>query len=572
MDFGLAKQTTSEDGVTAVKISLGTPEYMAPEQWEDTKTVDHRSDIWSFGVILYRWIAKRLPYIEPSSAKMMYACLTKPIIPPSVVCQDMNAIGKLLEPICLRCLAKEKEARYFNAQEIADEFASILHEYTTQQNVHTRRIIKQNSIAPVEKGKPKAPNAQSIGKQTEAVSELNVVIQNDLLQEAVKKSTETVKIRPTTHDAKSAQAVTFLDDVIPPPIAATPKKKPLKTEKKNPLQPMVILATIALAVVIAAYLFHMPPSMQRLKIMMESGTPVQKMEALKYLEQALLDPQVIEILIIGLNGDYAVRQQSSHLLQKIGSPSVPSLINTLENAFNEYTIDARIEAITLLHGIGDATPEVEKSLYDTIIKTQTPTALRQAAIHTLVYLYPRHQQDFHKVNDVWYRTSELEEMEYVEWNKQWQPIKQLLKPAESKWQEAEEIRLKCESASKDLLQELAFSEANHEIHVTHLINLLELSMETYKQAVQHLAQWAHLQTHFRFKKRLEQQEKAICESIVSFSRQITTLCAQLRSQKHAKSGNRVAAKLNLCLDQAIAWPWCSSSCVEILQKEKAKQK
>lgn len=152
MDFGLAKQTTLQEGITAPQISLGTPEYMAPEQWQDTSTVDQRSDIWSFGVILYRLLANRLPFYDPSPAKIMYACLVKTVPPPHTIVSDLPGLALRLEPICLCCLTKEKEQRYQTTQEIVHDLEAVSQEFTQSNNFTPTNISATSNRIKIGRG------------------------------------------------------------------------------------------------------------------------------------------------------------------------------------------------------------------------------------------------------------------------------------------------------------------------------------------------------------------------------------------------------------------------------------
>ncbi len=64
-DFGIAtaeKENASEDDITQAGITLGTPAYMPPEQFEDSKNVDARADIYALGVMLYEMVTGKKPY------------------------------------------------------------------------------------------------------------------------------------------------------------------------------------------------------------------------------------------------------------------------------------------------------------------------------------------------------------------------------------------------------------------------------------------------------------------------------------------------------------------------------
>jgi serine/threonine protein kinase len=64
LDLGLARLSQNEAGeeLTTTGVSLGTPDYMAPEQWTDTRRVDHRSDLYSAGCTLFYLLTGHVPY------------------------------------------------------------------------------------------------------------------------------------------------------------------------------------------------------------------------------------------------------------------------------------------------------------------------------------------------------------------------------------------------------------------------------------------------------------------------------------------------------------------------------
>jgi serine/threonine protein kinase/tetratricopeptide (TPR) repeat protein len=116
IDFGLAKLIApiSGDQVTAAMtdpaLVLGTAAYMAPEQAR-SGPIDHRSDIFSFGILLYEMFARTVPFKGASSIETMHAILNEQAPP-----LRFSAIPPLaaaeLQRIIDKCLAKDPDARY----------------------------------------------------------------------------------------------------------------------------------------------------------------------------------------------------------------------------------------------------------------------------------------------------------------------------------------------------------------------------------------------------------------------------------------------------------------------------
>ena len=109
-DFGLAKllgQESVDHGLTATQQVMGTLRYMAPEQMEGTKTVDHRADIYSLGVVFYELLTGELPIGR--------------FAPPS----KMVEIDVRLDEVVLRALEKKPEQRYQHASEVRTDIDNI---------------------------------------------------------------------------------------------------------------------------------------------------------------------------------------------------------------------------------------------------------------------------------------------------------------------------------------------------------------------------------------------------------------------------------------------------------------
>lgn len=113
IDLGLERQH-SEDGTH--KPDGGTARYISPEHARGN-AVDHRGDIYSLGVLLYRMLSQRLPH-EGTDAQVQYGLIH--IAPPSPKIYN-HRIPKTLEKIVLRCLEKEPEKRYQSAKQLLSD-------------------------------------------------------------------------------------------------------------------------------------------------------------------------------------------------------------------------------------------------------------------------------------------------------------------------------------------------------------------------------------------------------------------------------------------------------------------
>jgi serine/threonine protein kinase len=142
LDFGLAKEVTAETpsdatllsvGHTQAGIVMGTPAYMSPEQVSG-RVLDHRTDIFSFGVMLHEMATGRRPFQGTSSAELISAILRD--TPPSVtdVRSDLPAD---LARVIRRCLEKDRRYRVQTARDLANEFRDLVRHSSREAQILT---------------------------------------------------------------------------------------------------------------------------------------------------------------------------------------------------------------------------------------------------------------------------------------------------------------------------------------------------------------------------------------------------------------------------------------------------
>jgi len=121
LDFGIAKTLDdSATQLTATGFSLGTPQYMSPEQAYG-RPVDGRSDLYSLGIILYEMLVGEVPFSDPSTPAVLVKQMTEAPVPPALKRPDRQ-ISPELAAIALRCLEKDPAKRF----QTADEFSAAL--------------------------------------------------------------------------------------------------------------------------------------------------------------------------------------------------------------------------------------------------------------------------------------------------------------------------------------------------------------------------------------------------------------------------------------------------------------
>ncbi len=122
LDFGIAKILHGDGnaGLTETGVILGTPYYMSPEQAR-AEAIDHRSDIYALGVMMYRAFTGRLPFMADSTMGVLTRHITETPQPPS----EIGNVDPITERMILRCLAKKPEYRFQSMREVAEALRTV---------------------------------------------------------------------------------------------------------------------------------------------------------------------------------------------------------------------------------------------------------------------------------------------------------------------------------------------------------------------------------------------------------------------------------------------------------------
>ena len=178
LDFGLAKLSepyatpsgadendTSEDAATKVLIHthpgmvMGTVSYMSPEQ-SVGRGIDHRSDIWSLGVVLYEMIAGCLPFPGRDIHRQIIAIQETEPLP---LTQQVEGVPERLDEIVTKCLAKDKNDRYQSARDLLIDLRNLRRKLDVDAEI-------ERTIAPAQRNSSGNASAGYHGSQTSAVA------------------------------------------------------------------------------------------------------------------------------------------------------------------------------------------------------------------------------------------------------------------------------------------------------------------------------------------------------------------------------------------------------------------
>jgi len=124
VDFGVSKQLSGRRmrAQTNPGESVGSPQYMSPEQITAPSEVDARTDIWSLGVVMFELLTGKLPFRGPGTARICAAVLTEPT--PSIS-DYRDDVPPALEFIVRRCLEKNRDDRFADVLQLSAALSAL---------------------------------------------------------------------------------------------------------------------------------------------------------------------------------------------------------------------------------------------------------------------------------------------------------------------------------------------------------------------------------------------------------------------------------------------------------------
>ena len=145
LDFGIAKFRRSPDGETRTLTEkggvTGTPFYLAPERCDGSGRLDHRSDIYALGIVLYEMLAGKPPFVAPVLSALVLAILEDE---PKRLMDAVPSLPPGLSAITMKAISKEPEERFA----AVDEFAALLRPFSVGAGSKPGQAIELGAFDP----------------------------------------------------------------------------------------------------------------------------------------------------------------------------------------------------------------------------------------------------------------------------------------------------------------------------------------------------------------------------------------------------------------------------------------
>lgn len=169
-DFGIAKVKDTESDLTQDGSMFGTLGYISPEQIMNSKTVDHRSDIYSFGALMYEVIASQPLFNSENIGELVYKIFNSA---PNSLSQIRPEIPEKVEAIIFKCLEKDPDRRYQNSIEIVNDLKGEIN-----NDLSNKIVVKNTRLQNSETLKINVTNTKKI----DADKTISLLVENGFIE------------------------------------------------------------------------------------------------------------------------------------------------------------------------------------------------------------------------------------------------------------------------------------------------------------------------------------------------------------------------------------------------------
>ena len=165
LDFGISKTLDGTGrSLTRTGMIIGTPSYMAPEQANPAHgPIDHRSDLYAVGVILFKMLTGRAPFVGDTPVEVLLQVATADV--PDITTVAPGRIPPALAKVVMRLLSKRPDDRYSDASEVAEALEAAL-----------RAPVDDGSEATMRMRRPPIPSSEHTEVVTRGLSDSARVI------------------------------------------------------------------------------------------------------------------------------------------------------------------------------------------------------------------------------------------------------------------------------------------------------------------------------------------------------------------------------------------------------------
>ncbi len=164
LDFGIAKKlhglSTSSGLRTGTGVMLGTPYYMSPEQVLGKTSIDHRTDIWSLGIIAYQCLTGLRPFDSQTLGALLMAICNDPLPSPS----SIGPVPSGFDSWFARCAARDPSDRFASVADATSALKSICNESNDRLSVGFASTSDEETVTNADRGVPQVGTIGDFGQ------------------------------------------------------------------------------------------------------------------------------------------------------------------------------------------------------------------------------------------------------------------------------------------------------------------------------------------------------------------------------------------------------------------------